>query len=387
MNLIDLSAAILISAAFAYLVTPAMGFIAGGLGIVDRPSKRKVHLRNTPLLGGLAIYFGFIISLTLTAICDRMLLGMLVGGTVMMVIGLADDKFGMLPRVKLLGQFVAALIAVLLGVRVAFLKITWASMAFTCVWLVAITNAFNLLDNINGLCAGVSAIAAFFFGILAYINGDMLIAVTALALMGGCLGFLKHNFPNAKIFMGDAGSLFLGYVLGSIAVAGSWKTSSVTTSLAIPILILGYPIFDITLVTLTRLMEGRPVSAGGKDHSSHRFAIAIMESVRGARIKRGKGISRRKFFRLAVVEFMKGLKKKGHDRSLDRLAALGFRNKRAVIFLYAMGFALGLAALAMTVLGRYFDWTIMIFAFVLLCLFGLRLAIVPIAADKKKRKG
>ena len=375
----NVAATFFIAVAFSYIATPFMAFLARKLNFMDRPSSKKLHARPMPLLGGLAIYFAFILALSLTVQTDKVLIGMLVGGTVIMVIGLIDDKFGMLPRIKLLGQFAAALVAVLMGVKVRFINLTLLSEVFTCIWLVAITNAFNLLDNINGLCAGVGVITAFFFGILAFIHGNMMIAIVAFALMGSCLAFLWHNFfPKSNIFMGDAGSMFLGYMLASIAVAGSWKTSSVTTSLAIPVLILGYPIFDITLVAITRILEGRPISKGGKDHSSHRFAIAIMESIRGSRSQKGRDVSGYKMLGATIVEFAKGLKKKGQDRAINRLANLGFKKKRAVLILYMMSFTLGVTALAMTMFGKYFDWAIMIIAVVLLILFGIRLGMVRI---------
>ncbi len=383
MTYLDAVCAFFLAAAFSFSVTPLTAFFAKKLNFLDSPSSKKVHARPTPLLGGLAIYFAFIFAISLTVHSDNVLIGMLVGGTVVMVIGVIDDKYGMLPRIKLLGQFTAAVIAVLMGVKVVFIKVPLLSVLFTCFWLVAMTNAFNLLDNINGLCAGVSSIAAFFFGLLALIQGQMMIAIVSFGLAGACLGFLKHNFPKADIFMGDAGSMFLGYTLASIAVAGSWETSSVTTSLAIPVLILGYPIFDVTLVTVMRLAEGRPISKGGTDHSSHRFAIAIMESIRGSRSKRGRPAAGGGAFGSAVVEFMKGLKKKGEDRAMNRLANLGFKKKRAVLILYGASIALGMAALGMTVLGKYFDWSIMIVSFLLLALFGIRLSRVPVNSIKR----
>lgn len=383
MAAIDIIEAFLIAILFSFLATPAAAYLARKLNFMDKPNYKKVHAQPTPLLGGLAIYFAFILSLSLTIHADSILIGILVGGTVIMVVGLIDDKFGMLPRVKLLWQFIGALVAILMGVRVVFIKTPILSKIFTCFWLVAMTNALNLLDNINGLCAGVGCISAFFFGTLAFIHGQLMVAVVSFALAGSCLGFLKHNFPKAGIFMGDAGSLFLGFMLASIAVAGSWKTSSVTTSLAIPVLILGYPIFDVTLVTVMRLLERRPISKGGKDHSSHRFAIAIMESIRGSRSRMGRHIGGAEVLRSAVIEFMKGLRKKGEDRAIDRLASLGFKKKRAVLILYGMSFLLGMMALGMTVLGRYFDWSIMIVSFLLLILFGIRLAKVQVYLAKR----
>ncbi|MBN1871890.1 MAG: undecaprenyl/decaprenyl-phosphate alpha-N-acetylglucosaminyl 1-phosphate transferase [Candidatus Omnitrophica bacterium] len=384
MTRVDILGAIVISAVTSFLATPFLMMpLAKWLDIMDHPSVKKVHSHPTPLLGGLAIFVAFFLALSLTVRADNELIGTLVGGAAVMVIGIIDDKFGMLPRVKLAGQFLASAMTVLMGVHVAFIKTPLLSMIFTCFWLVAVTNAFNLLDNINGLCAGVSAISGFFFGVLAFIHSDMMIAVVSFALMGSCLGFLPYNFlRKAKIFMGDAGSLFLGYILASIAVAGSWKTSSVTTSLAIPILILGYPIFDITLVTITRLIEGRPISRGGKDHSSHRLAIVIIESIRGTR-KRERSVGKQDMLKDTLVDFMKGLRTKGNDRSMNRLAMLGFKNRRAVLLLYLMSFSLGSAALAMTVMGKYFDWTIMIISFILLFLFGIRLARVSILSPKR----
>ncbi|MBU4487659.1 MAG: undecaprenyl/decaprenyl-phosphate alpha-N-acetylglucosaminyl 1-phosphate transferase [Candidatus Omnitrophica bacterium] len=352
------------------ILTPIIARFALKINFVDSPSGKKVHAKPTPLLGGVAIYFSFIFAISLTVKADRALLASLVGGTVIMVIGIIDDRFKLIPRLKLLAQFIAAIITIMMGVQVAFIKIPFLSMVFTCLWIVGMTNAFNLIDNINGLCAGIAAIASFFFGVLAFINGNFVLAATSFALMGSALGFLRYNFPKANIFMGDAGSMFLGFMLASIAVAGSWKTSSLTTSLAIPILILGYPIFDVTFVTVMRMMEGRPVSMGGKDHSSHRFAIAIMESIMRSR---GKNNSKGTKLIPAIVTFAKGLRTKGEDRVLNRLAASGFKKKRGVLMLYGLSFALGLAALGMTVLGRYFDWGIMIITLILTLLFGIRL--------------
>lgn len=383
MTIIDCVVAPIIAFVLSFLITPLIAYLATKLNFVDRPNMKKPYFHPTPLLGGVAMYFAFIASLSLTIHADKQIIGALVGGTVVMVIGIIDDKIILMPRVKLLGQFIAALIAVLLGVKVVFIKIPFLSMLFTCIWLIGMTNAFNLLDNINGLCAGVAGISAFFFGTLAFIHGNMMIAILCYALMGACLGFLIHNFPNARVFMGDTGSLFLGYMLAAVAVAGSWKTSSVTTSLAIPILILGYPLFDVILVTITRLLGGRPISIGGKDHSSHRFAIAIMESILGSRNRRDRSVGRYETLGLAILEFIKGLKKKGQDRAINRLAILGFKKKRAVLILYAMSFALGTAALAMTVSGKYFDWAIMFVSLILMVLFGIRLAKVSVMPGKR----
>jgi len=319
-----------ISFLFAYLATPVMAYIAQKTNLLDKPNKKKSHAHPTPLLGGAAVFFAFIAALSFTRFSDKALLGALVGGTVLVVAGIVDDKYGMGPKIKLRVQIISALIAVIMGVRVVFIKMPPLAILFTILWMVAMTNSFNLLDNLNGLSAGIAGISALFFGTIAFIHGDIPVALVSFALMGSCFGFLLHNFPKARIFMGDCGSLFLGFILAFIAVWGSWKTSSVTTSLAIPILILSYPIFDTILVTVKRLQVGRSIFQGGRDHSSHRLAI------------------------------------------------LGFKKKRAVLVLYAVSFALGMAALAMTVVGPYFDMAIMVIAGGLLLLFGVQLGRVRI---------
>ena len=327
---INILGAFIIAAIFSYLATPVMARLAMRVNFVDHPSKKKAHAHPTPLLGGVDIYFAFIAALSLTSSSDKPLIGALVGGTILVLIGIIDDRYGMMPNVKILGQLIAALIAVKMGVKVAFIKMDPAATVFTIFWFIGMTNAFNLLDNLNGLSSGIAAISALFFGAIALIHGNSHVAVVSFALMGSCLGFLRHNFPRARIFMGDTGSFFLGFVLAFIAVWGTWETSSVTTSLAIPILILGYPIFDTVLVTVKRLAEGRPVAKGGKDHSSHRLAI------------------------------------------------LGFKKKRAVLALYALSFGLGMASLAMTIAGKYFDFAIMSAAFIFMLAFGVRLGRVRI---------
>ncbi len=379
----DSFAAFIIALGASYMLTPFVAKFAARMNFVDLPSGKRAHTRSTPLLGGLAIYFSFITALSFATRADKALTASLVGGTIIMIIGLIDDRVKLIPRLKLTGQIIAAVVAIVIGVQVSFIKIPFLSMLFTCLWLVGMTNAFNLIDNINGLSAGIAAIASLFFGLLALINGNPIIAAASFALMGSSLGFLRYNFPKADIFMGDAGSLFLGFMLASLAVAGGWKTSSLTTSLAIPILILGYPLFDVALVTVMRVLEGRPVSMGGRDHSSHRFAIAIMES-----IMRSRGKNNQKGTKVipAIVTFAKGLRTKGEDRVLNRLAALGFKKKRGVLILYGLSFVLGMAALGMTLLGRYYDWIIMTLTFVLMLLFGIRLGRVRVSHGRNKAR-
>lgn len=335
MVVVDIVGVFLIALVISYLITPFMAYIATKANLMDHPTKKKAHAHATPLLGGLAIYIAFIIAILSTAHVDRLIIGALVGGTVLILMGIFDDKYGMMPNVKILGQLsaavIAALIAARMGLKVVFIKnAPFIAIIFTLLWVIWMTNAFNLLDNLNGLSAGIAGISAFFFGTIAFINGDIPVATVSFALMGGCLGFLKHNFPKAKIFMGDAGSLFLGFMLAFIAVWGNWKTFRVITSLAIPILILGYPIFDTALVTIKRIQEGHTIFKGGQDHSSHRLAI------------------------------------------------LGLKKKRAVLVLYALSFGLGLTALAVTFAKPFLGFIIIGIVFMAMLILGIRLGSVRI---------
>ncbi len=269
---IPFAAALVLSLVF----TPACRGLARALGFLDRPDSRKPHARPTPLLGGAAILAAFAAVILLRGDVRRDLWGILAGAAIVFLLGLVDDRGGMHPLVKLGGQSAAALVVVASGVRVSFLGTGLLGDIFTLLWIVGITNAFNLLDNMDGLSAGVGAISAGAFAVLA--SRYMLLgweqhptAIAGAALAGACLGFLPYNLAGASIFMGDAGSMPLGLVLASVAALGSWRSPTLPTSLAIPVLILAYPIFDTALVTFCRWQEGRPISLGGTDHSSHRL--------------------------------------------------------------------------------------------------------------------
>jgi len=266
----------------AYAVTPLVRKLAIKTGYLDHPLSNKVHAHPTPLLGGISIYAAFMVGIIMTTglASNPRICSILIGTTLLLVIGLIDDRMGMMPEVKLLGQFLASMVVIKAGVRMEFLHNYYLNVIITYVWLIGITNAFNLLDNMNGLSAGIAAIAAIFFGLTMWSGRQMDVAVISFAMAGATLGFLRHNFPKGSIFMGDTGSLVIGFVLASTAVLGSWTTDYLTTSLAMPIIILGYPIFDTMLVTAIRLMEGRSVFQGGKDHSSHRLALLGLKKKR-----------------------------------------------------------------------------------------------------------
>lgn len=277
----------------SYVITPLIRKLAIRTGYLDHPLSNKVHAHPTPLLGGVAIYIAFMVGIMMTIRLahDPKLIAILIGTTFLLLVGLVDDRMGMMPEVKLLGQFLAAMVVIKSGVRMDFLHNYYLNVVLTYIWIIGISNAFNLLDNMNGLSAGIAAIAATFFGLAMWSGNQMDVAVISFAMAGASIGFLRHNFPKANIFMGDAGSLVIGFVLASTAVLGSWTTDFLTTSIVMPIIILGYPIFDTTLVTIVRIKEGRSVFQGGKDHSSHRLALVGLKKKRAVLVIYGICIS------------------------------------------------------------------------------------------------
>lgn len=265
-----------LSLLLALLLTPACRALALRAGFLDQPAARKIHGEPVPLLGGVAIYLAFASGLAASGPFALPMAGIIAGATVLMLAGLVDDGRGLAPWAKFLAQGAAAALAVAAGVRVDFPGATAVDIAITVLWMVGITNAFNLLDNMDGLSAGVALIAASAFGAIAARYADLgpeqlPTATAAAALAGACLGFLPYNLRAARIFMGDAGSMTLGFVLASLAAYGSWRSPTVPTSILIPLLVLAYPIFDTTLVVILRWRRGQSVFVGGRDHSSHRL--------------------------------------------------------------------------------------------------------------------
>ncbi len=263
----------LVALLIALALTPAAGRLALRTGMVDRPSARKLHQHPIPLLGGLAIYLALVGAVVIFS--DRtylaQLAGILIGATLVSFFGLWDDRSGLSPLVKLGGQLAAAGILLLFGVQVQLFGWAFLNYALTLFWVVGITNALNLLDNMDGLSAGVATVASAFFLVLAAMSGQYLVGALAAALTGACLGFLVYNFNPARIFMGDSGSLFLGFLLAAVGLKLRFENVTTVTWM-IPVVVLGIPIFDTTLVTLSRLRRGlNPFTNPGKDHLSHRL--------------------------------------------------------------------------------------------------------------------
>ena len=249
--------------------------LAVRVGAVDQPSPRKMHKVPMPRMGGAAIYLAFVISLFILG--DRFYVnqvaGILLGATLVSFLGLWDDRHPLRPGVKLAGQVLAALILVVTDVRVNATPWAWLNIVITLVWVVGITNAVNFLDNMDGLSAGIAGIAAGFFLLFAAMSKQYLVGVLAAALLGACIGFLFYNFNPARIFMGDTGSLFLGFMLAAVGIKLRFPDNSSFVTWMVPVLVLAVPIFDTTLVTISRLRRGlNPLTTPGKDHISHRLA-------------------------------------------------------------------------------------------------------------------
>src|SRR5215213_5532020 len=250
---------------------------------LDHPSHRKGHANPIPLLGGIAMYMAFLASILLTnsQIVLQEGVTVLIGATLLLVVGVIDDRRGLVPLTKLLAQASAAVLLVIGGAGIEFLPFAWLNLAATILWVVAICNAMNLLDNMDGLSAGVAAIACAFFTLLALWQGQIWVSIVAAVLMGATLGFLRYNWNPATIFMGDAGSLLLGFLLAVLAIKVRFPETDPRRTWPIPILILAVPIFDTTLVTISRLRRGIPITSGGRDHVSHRL-VRLGLSVRQA---------------------------------------------------------------------------------------------------------
>lgn len=255
--------------------TPLVRRLALQLGVIDNPNARKIHANPVPLLGGVAIYGAFIVALLIFG--DRRyineVVGIFVGASLVSLMGAIDDSRGLGAYVKLGGQVAAAAILIMSGVQVQ-LGPTWLNVGITLLWVVGITNAFNLLDNMDGLSGGIAMIAAIFFTLLAALSDQYLVGALAAALAGASAGFLFYNWNPAYIFMGDAGSLFLGFLLAAVAIKLRFPSNSVTVTWMIPPLVMAIPIFDTSLVFISRLRRGKnPLTTPGKDHISHRLAF------------------------------------------------------------------------------------------------------------------
>ncbi len=307
--------AFMIALGVALFLTPVVISFARRTGALDAPDARKVHVRPIPRIGGIGIYAAFMVSvLVQMSISDlspelmTSLWGLLAGGTIIVAIGIIDDYRDLPAKVKLLGQIFAACVLVIgFDVRIDvitdplgdFIYLEYFAIPATIFWVVGLTNTVNLIDGLDGLAAGVSSIAAVTIFLVAMEEGIPFVAMITAALAGSAIGFLYYNFNPARIFMGDTGSMFLGFMLAGISVIGAVK-SAATIALIVPILALGLPILDTTFAIVRRARNHRPIFKPDKGHLHH------------------------------------------------RLLAHGFTQKQAVLLMYVVSALFGLCALALT---------------------------------------
>ncbi len=283
-----------LSFVFVYNLTPLIIKFAYKINFVDNPNARKVHKKAIPLLGGLSVFIGFfvlVLSETLINPAHRASIGTygyLFSALMITVVGLIDDKFGMSPLLKMLLQIVVCLIFIHTNGLYYLFGNIWITTPIIILWMTGLMNAFNFLDNMDGILAGMSGILALAFYAVSFLTKtpsmahlNNYISLLALAFAGSVLGFLPHNFNPAKLFLGDAGSMFIGFFLSTMGIlTGKLAVNTMQNSIyfLLPILILSYAIFDICLVSITRKRDGRRVSQGGKDHSTHRIGTAMQST-------------------------------------------------------------------------------------------------------------
>ena len=257
----------------ALCLTPLMRQIAMRLGVTAAPTTRNIHATSMPLMGGAAIYIAFVASVLLFSPPDFLVeLGAIVAGATLLAwIGYIDDRQHLGPRLRLLVMLAAALAVVLTGVRIQLFGNPWVDVPLSLFWIVALINAVNWIDNMDGLAAGTAAITSAFFLYIAVTEGQILVSMLAAAIFGSAVGFLTYNFNPSSTFMGDMGAYTLGFVLAIVAIKLKFNTQSWHVTWMVPIFVLALPVLDSHLAIVTRLSEGRKLMLGGKDHVSHRL--------------------------------------------------------------------------------------------------------------------
>ncbi len=259
--------------------TPVARWLAPRMGVMDQPEARKIHIRPVPRMGGVAIYLAVIVAaLVLGERRNFNEFGaILIGATGVSFMGLIDDRWGLRPLVKMLGQILAALLLYANGIYVGTFNHPILDLIVTVFWVGYITNAINFLDNMDGLAGGISAIAAIFFALMCSFTGQYLVGALSIAVLGACLGFLFYNFNPANIFMGDSGALFLGFTLAATGIKLRFPENVDFVTWMVPVLVLGLPVFDTMLVIISRVRRClNPATTPGKDHISHRLVAAGM---------------------------------------------------------------------------------------------------------------
>lgn len=324
--------------AVALAVTPQTKKLAMKLGVYDEPDARKVHTGLMTRMGGLGIYAGFLTGFLVYGDFSRSMLGLLLSATFVTAVGFYDDVKNISPKMKFLGQIVAAVILMVFGVRLEFLTVPFGDWILdigiwgypvTLLWLVGVCNALNLIDGLDGLASGVAAIGALSLGVVAYIGGLTFVAAYCIILVGSIFGFLKWNFHPATLFMGDCGSLLLGFLLGALSLF-TMSEGATVIGLAVPVLILGIPILDTLFAIIRRKRSHKPVFQPDKGHFHH------------------------------------------------RLLRMGMSHRDTVLFIYSVTFLFGAAAVLMTLLPFIYSLLTIVFVLVLIFAGALKLGIFDI---------
>ena len=270
--------AFVVALIITYALTPVVRHFAIRIGAIDKPDARKVHKGTIPRLGGLAIFLGYVGSVLFNVPHDHSVFGLMLGTVILVLVGIWDDIKQIEAKTKLMGQIIAAAVLVAYGIRVDFIELPFIGMIYlkfwsvplTIFWIVGFTNIVNLIDGLDGLAAGISFIACIALAVMTLQLGQVELACIALALAGATVGFLRYNFNPAKIFMGDTGSMLLGYTLAAISVMGTVKTAA-AIALVVPAIVLGLPILDTLFAIVRRKISGRPIFKPDKGHVHHRL--------------------------------------------------------------------------------------------------------------------
>ena len=332
----------------SFLATPIVKSFAYKLGAIDVPKDaRRMHKVPIPRLGGLAIFLGFIISMLLFCPLDDQMKGILLGSVIIVVMGIIDDITPLRAGLKFIVQIFAALIPIYYGVQITCISnpnifsdhlywdFGWLSIPITVVWIVGLTNAVNLIDGLDGLAIGVSSISALTMLVIAILVAEPQVAIVMAALVGACIGFMPYNMNPAKIFMGDTGSTFLGYILACITIQGLFKFYAVI-SFVVPFLILGLPIFDTMFAIIRRISHGQNPMAPDRSHVHH------------------------------------------------RLIDMGLNQKQAVAVLYVISAILGLSAVVLATSGEI-RAILCLLALVIVALMAARVIFLPHLSDEEKK--
>ncbi len=284
-QMLYMAATFVVSFIFSFASVPVARWTAYKIGAIDVPKdERRVHKTPIPLLGGLAIFFGFLVGVLSFGTVDRQLIATLAGAVIIVVLGVIDDTKPLSAKLKFVVQLVAAFIVVYFGdIKISvftnpnvfsneqYLVLNdYLAIPATILWIVTITNAVNLIDGLDGLAAGVSSITSVTLVFISLSLGQYAIAITAIAVAGACLGFLPFNFNPAKMFMGDTGATFLGFILAILSIQGVFKSYAVIT-FAVPILMFGLPVFDTSFAVLRRLLTGKNIMSPDRGHLHHRL--------------------------------------------------------------------------------------------------------------------